>query len=161
MDSNETAYNEYLKWKIEGYSGDFKALVELTSTHTNCRQCILATDWSRYQNGITKFDEPIKILDYTNNENQNNKIFYVRERGNYKFILIRIESNTLQSLVKNILQSIKPKKVNKFLNNEHPNYDRIGPAVYAIYHVPSKHTIHTNIAVQNLPNYAELEVILV
>ena len=160
LDSNDTAYSEYIKWKYDGYSGDFKALVELTSTHTNCRQCILATDWSRYKNGVTKYDDDIKIFDYSNGDDDNNKIFYVRERGMYKFVLIKIESNTLKSFVKNVLQSIKPKQVNKFLDNEHPKYSRIGPALYAIYHVPSKNTIHSDITITNLPNYA-VEVIFV
>jgi len=160
LDANETAYNLYLQWKHDGFSGDFKALVELTSaTHTNCRQCILAMDWSRYKNGHTQYDEPLAIFDYGDEEN--GKWLYVRERGMYRFTLIRIEENTLEALAKNVLQSIQPKPVNTWKNNEHPHYERIGPAVYAIYHVPSKHVINSDAAVENLRDNVELEVIFV
>lgn len=169
LDGNDTAYNEYIKWKYNGFSGDFKALIELTSgTHTNCRQCILATDWSRYKNGNTKtMDQPKQIFDYTHgdgdgdNNDSDNKWIFVRERGMYRFVLIRIEENTLEMLTKNILQSIKPKKVNRWKNNDHPNYERIGPALYAIYHIPTKHVINSDQVIQNLQNYVELEVIFV
>eukprot|EP01084_Bolivina_argentea_P281592 481818_1 len=161
LDSNDSAYNEYLNYKIEGYSGDFKAMVELTAaTHTNCRQCILGNDWIRYRNGIGIYDEPINIFE-PGSDVSNGKWFYIRERGMYRFTLIKIEENTLESLVINVLMAIKPKPVNFWTNNKHPNYDRIGPAVYAIYHIPSKNVIHSDIAIQNLPEYAELEVIFV
>ena len=67
----------------------------------------------------------------------------------------------MESLVESVLTSIEKKEVNLWKHNEHPDYDRIGPAVYAVYHVPSKHVIHSDAAVENLPNYVELEVILV
>lgn len=132
-------------------------MVELTSaTHTNCRQCILATDWARYEHGVTKYDEDVKEFKYGDG-----KLLYVRERGMYRFKLIQIEENTLESFVKNVIQSIKPKEVNRWKNNDHPHYDRIGPALYAIYHVPTKNVVNTDQHIQNLQDYVELEVIFV
>lgn len=156
LDKNDTAYNEYLQWKIDGYNGDFKALVELTSTHTACRQCVLGGDRLRIKNGISKFDEPINFYKYGNE-----KIIYIRERGRYRFTKIQLEYNTIENLVSSILQSINKHKVNMWNQNEHPNYSRIGPAVYAIYHVPTKTVIHSDLAVQLLPNNVELECILI
>ena len=164
MDGNDTAYFEYLKWKEVGYSGDFKALVELTAgTHTNCRQCILATDWQRYGHGVGPYDEPIgwkpQYIDQRQIEGQ--KVFLVRERGMYRFTVIVIHEMSLRALVEGILKGIEPKEVNKWKNNEHPDYERIGPALYAIYHVPSKNVIHSDEAVLNLLDFVELEVIFV
>ena len=160
LDGNDTAYNEYLQWKVEGYSGDFKAMVDLTAkTHTACRQCILGTDWIRYKNGIGKYDENIKV--YEPGNDGDGKWFYVRERGMYRFTKIKLEENTLESFIRSVLIAIKPKPTNYWKNNDHPNFSRIGPALYAVYHIPSKHVIHSDVAIQNLPEYAELEVIFV
>ena len=64
MDSNDTAYNEYLRWKTEGYSGDFKAMVELTAMHTACRQCNLGGDRLRLKRGIAPYDEPLHTFKF-------------------------------------------------------------------------------------------------
>mmetsp|Transcript_57446 Transcript_57446/g.95443 ORF Transcript_57446/g.95443 Transcript_57446/m.95443 type:complete len:552 (+) Transcript_57446:110-1765(+) len=163
LDGNDTAYNEYLAWKSQGISGDFKAMIELTSaTHTSCRQCILASDWSRYRHGMTSYDAPLRVFRGTeDNDSYNGKWLFVRERGMYRFTLIRLKTNTLQSLVQTVLQSVTPKPVNEWQNNKHPHYELIGPALYAIYHIPSKQIINSDTAIEQLQNYVELEVIFV
>eukprot|EP01097_Dermamoeba_algensis_P011329 TRINITY_DN8765_c0_g1_i1.p1 TRINITY_DN8765_c0_g1~~TRINITY_DN8765_c0_g1_i1.p1 ORF type:complete len:124 (-),score=20.76 TRINITY_DN8765_c0_g1_i1:56-427(-) len=40
LDSNDTAYEEYLSWKKTGYSQSFKKLVDLNAVHSRCRLCI-------------------------------------------------------------------------------------------------------------------------
>ncbi|ETO21530.1 hypothetical protein RFI_15673, partial [Reticulomyxa filosa] len=162
LDKNDTAYAEYLQWKVDGYSGDFKALNELTSTHTACRVCVFAADRVRLSKGLSKVsDAPLHVYQFGKG-----KTVFVRERGSYRFIQIQLNENVdqkqlLQHLIECILLTVKRKTFNQWKNNEHPNYNRIGPAVYAIYHVPSKHVIHSNDAVLNMPNLIELEFISV
>ncbi|KAG7599977.1 Glycosyl transferase family 10 [Arabidopsis suecica] len=38
--ANPTAYNQTLRWKYEGPSDSFKALVDVASVHSSCRLCI-------------------------------------------------------------------------------------------------------------------------
>ena len=162
LDKNDTAYNEYLKWKIEGYNGDFKALVELTSTHTACRQCVLGGDRLRFANGLTEYDKPKETFVFGDGNNSGGgKTVFVRERGRYRFVEIKLEMNTMAGLVSGILRTISKHEVNMWTNNDHPNYKRIGPAVYAIYHVKTKNVLHDDKDVEIMPNNIELECILV
>jgi hypothetical protein len=51
LDKNDTAYNEYLKWKTEGPSTDWVALIDLSIVHSECRFCIRTGDLHRKQVG--------------------------------------------------------------------------------------------------------------
>ncbi len=45
--NNDTAYNEYLDWKVKGPSKEFVALADLSIRHSDCRLCIRSADIDR------------------------------------------------------------------------------------------------------------------
>jgi hypothetical protein len=47
LNDNETAYNEYFRWKVEGPSQDWISLVDLSILHSECRFCIRSADIDR------------------------------------------------------------------------------------------------------------------
>ena len=166
LNANDTAYEQHLTWKHEGYSGDFKAMVELTSTHTSCRQCIFTADALRLKHGLNAdWDQPVVTMNAHNTSSQEEhvKSVYVRERGTYRFTVLHLHRHayTLRALVSLICQHVPRRTYKQWNNNQHPFYHRIGPALYAIYHLPSKRLIHSNHAVDTMPSHVELEVIFV
>ena len=71
------------------------------------------------------------------------------------------ENETLLGLMSAIIQTINKHKINYWKDNEHPFYENIGPALYAIYGLPHKIGIHNDANVQKLKNNSEIEVILI
>jgi hypothetical protein len=66
LNSNDTAYNEYLQWKIDGPSKEWIALVDLSILHSECRFCIRSADLDRYRKifNLKIFKFPAKIEYY-------------------------------------------------------------------------------------------------
>jgi len=170
---NETEYFEKLRWKKIGFSGDFQALFELTSVHTSCRQCILAADRRRLNEHVFSPDFDSAVFTYVFGKNKKNdlsersKIYFIRERGNYRFyqfVWYLSQNEKMLDFVRfvtDILRVMHRRRTeyNTWKNNKHPNYHRIGPALYGVYLYPQKTAVTDTESLNSLPNYSELEVI--
>ena len=80
LDSNDTAYNEYLSWKYEGPSKEWIALVDISIVHSECRFCVRSADIDRLVVGevVTgPFEEENKVemQKYQGSDALSNKIF--------------------------------------------------------------------------------------
>ncbi|KAH9255183.1 hypothetical protein BASA81_006623 [Batrachochytrium salamandrivorans] len=159
LEANPGAYNEMLAWKRDGYSVDYKALVDLGDVHSDCRACIALADDIRHKEGVNVFD--VRTLTKTSSHRE--FVLYVRERGTYSFIELGFPSKPtkLQQLVEATLLHVPERKKNRWLNN--PDLGRQeATRVYAFYLPrPAKLTVLSNEDVQRLPNKCELEVIFV
>ncbi|KAJ7967461.1 glycoprotein 3-alpha-L-fucosyltransferase A [Quillaja saponaria] len=95
---NPEAYNQSLRWKYEGPSDSFKALVDMAAVHSSCRLCIhLATmirekeekspSFKKRSCKCTKGSETVYHL-------------YIRERGRFEMesIFLRSSNLTLEAL---------------------------------------------------------------
>ncbi|CAH9125797.1 unnamed protein product [Cuscuta epithymum] len=78
---NPSAYNQTLRWKFEGPSDSFKALVDMSAVHSSCRLCIhLATSIYEREEKSTNFTKrPCKCL----RGSETVYHVYVRERGRF------------------------------------------------------------------------------
>eukprot|EP01117_Protostelium_nocturnum_P020977 TRINITY_DN985_c0_g1_i1.p1 TRINITY_DN985_c0_g1~~TRINITY_DN985_c0_g1_i1.p1 ORF type:complete len:497 (-),score=138.87 TRINITY_DN985_c0_g1_i1:296-1786(-) len=93
LDSNDTAYNEYLTWKKEGPDQTWISLIDLAIVHSNCRFCILSADIDRKQVG------EVLTGPYINDnvdemflwEGKGAKQLKVRERGTFYLKWIYLE----------------------------------------------------------------------
>ncbi|CAM6085445.1 unnamed protein product [Calypogeia fissa] len=96
LESNSTAYNETLKWKYEGPSNAFKALVDMATVHSSCRLCIhLATIIRAEEMGaipdvVSK--RPCKCTDVLGVVTYH---IFVRERGRFEFESVYLRSTEL------------------------------------------------------------------
>lgn len=94
--SNSTAYNETLRWKDEGPTNGFKALVDMAAVHSSCRLCIhLATiirmeEESRIPDAVAK--RPCKCADQSGLVTYH---LYVRERGRFEFESVFLKSTSV------------------------------------------------------------------
>eukprot|EP00479_Gromia_sphaerica_P008339 TRINITY_DN3122_c0_g1_i1.p1 TRINITY_DN3122_c0_g1~~TRINITY_DN3122_c0_g1_i1.p1 ORF type:complete len:128 (-),score=29.26 TRINITY_DN3122_c0_g1_i1:385-768(-) len=61
LDKNATAYNEYLRWKTDGWDDHFQALFDFSTAHSICRTCAMTADMLRHDFGDTPFDKPLSI----------------------------------------------------------------------------------------------------
>ncbi|CAN4101475.1 unnamed protein product [Withania somnifera] len=79
---NPSAYNEFLRWKVEGPSDSFKALVDMAAVHSSCRLCIfLATSIREREEQSPKFKKrPCKCTSGSETVYH----VYVRERGRFE-----------------------------------------------------------------------------
>ncbi|KAG7594635.1 Glycosyl transferase family 10 [Arabidopsis thaliana x Arabidopsis arenosa] len=85
--ANPAAYNQTLRWKYEGPSDSFKALVDMAAVHSSCRLCIfLATRVREQEEKSPNFKKrPCKC------SRGGSDIVYhvfVRERGRFEMVSI-------------------------------------------------------------------------
>ncbi|TYH90394.1 hypothetical protein ES332_A13G045700v1 [Gossypium tomentosum] len=134
---NPDAYNQSLRWKYEGPSDSFKALLDMSAVHSSCRLCIhLATiiqekeekssDFGKRPCKCTKGSETVYHL-------------YVRERGRFEMdsIFLRSSNLTLDALKSSVLTKFRSRKLVPVWKQERPETIRGGDElkVYRIYPV--------------------------
>eukprot|EP00249_Psilotum_nudum_P014422 c24815_g1_i1 orf=455-1984(+) len=118
--SNDTAYNETLKWKFEGPSDAFKALVDMAVVHSSCRLCI-------------HLGTKIRLEDEMRNTSQSRPCqckqgsdvvyhLYVRERGKFEMesIFLRSSNMTIQGIHNAIITKFESMNYIPIWNRERP-----------------------------------------
>ncbi|KAI3445981.1 hypothetical protein Pfo_002646 [Paulownia fortunei] len=134
---NASAYNESLRWKFEGPSDSFKALVDMAAVHSSCRLCIyLATKIQDKDEKSPEFRKrPCKCI----NGSKTIYHIYVRERGRFEMesIFLRSDNLTLEALSSAVLLKFKSLKHVPIWKLERPESIRGGNElkVYKIYTV--------------------------
>ncbi|XP_031497002.1 putative fucosyltransferase-like protein isoform X2 [Nymphaea colorata] len=118
---NPRAYNESLRWKFEGPSDSFKALIDMAAVHSSCRLCIyLATAAHEKEEqsnpGFQK--RPCKC------EQMGETIYhlFVRERGRFemKSVLLSSSNLTLQALESAVFKKFKSENHIPIWKDERP-----------------------------------------
>ncbi|KAJ8763580.1 hypothetical protein K2173_002463 [Erythroxylum novogranatense] len=134
---NPEAYNQSLRWKYEGPSDSFKALVDMAAVHSSCRLCIhLATIIRQKEESSPGFKKrPCKCTRGLET------VFhlYVRERGRFEMesIFLRSGNLTVKALEHEVLNKFKSIKHIPIWKEERPESIRGGDEfkVYRIYPV--------------------------
>ncbi|XP_061350978.1 glycoprotein 3-alpha-L-fucosyltransferase A isoform X1 [Gastrolobium bilobum] len=108
---NPEAYNQSLRWKYEGPSDSFKALVDMAAVHSSCRLCIhLATMIREKEEKSPEFKKrPCKCT----RGSETVYHIYVRERGRFEMESIYLRSSNLT------LEALKAAVVLKFKSMNH------------------------------------------
>lgn len=135
--SNPDAFNQTIRWKYEGPSDSFKALVDMAAVHSSCRLCIfLATNIHKKEEANEKFQK--RPCSCTSNHETTYHLF-VRERGRFKTesIFLRSGSLTMKALELAVLEKFKSLNHVPIWKNERPPSLRGGDElkVYKIYPV--------------------------
>ncbi|XP_042479551.1 glycoprotein 3-alpha-L-fucosyltransferase A-like isoform X2 [Macadamia integrifolia] len=131
---NAYAYNQSLRWKYEGPSDSFKALVDMAAVHSSCRLCIhLATKiWESEEKNQKR---PCKCIRGTETVYH----IYVRERGRFEMdsIFMRSSNLTLVALESAVLTKFKSVNHIPIWKEERPESIRGGDElkIYRIYPV--------------------------
>ncbi|KAF8093668.1 hypothetical protein N665_0381s0027 [Sinapis alba] len=111
--ANPAAYNHTLRWKYEGPSDSFKALVDMAAVHSSCRLCIfLATRIQEQEEKTLSFKKrPCKCTRVGSDTVYH---VFVRERGRFEMesIFLRGKHLTLEALESAVVAKFKS------LNNE-------------------------------------------
>ncbi|KAF3435405.1 hypothetical protein FNV43_RR22494 [Rhamnella rubrinervis] len=134
---NPEAYNQTLRWKYEGPSDSFKALVDMAAVHSSCRLCIhLATQIREKEEISPGFKKrPCKCTRGSETVHH----LYVRERGRFDMesIFLRSGSLTLEGLESAVLAKFNSLKHVPIWKQERPESIRGGDElkVYRIYPV--------------------------
>ncbi|XP_050260598.1 glycoprotein 3-alpha-L-fucosyltransferase A-like [Quercus robur] len=134
---NPDAYNQSLRWKYEGPSDSFKALVDMAAVHSSCRLCIhLATMIREKEEKSPGFKKrPCQCTSGLETVHH----VYVRERGAFelKSIFLRSGNITLQALESAVLSKFNFSKHVPIWKQERPESIRGGNElkVYRIYPV--------------------------
>ncbi|GMI78783.1 fucosyltransferase 11 [Hibiscus trionum] len=137
LSENPVAYNQSLRWKYEGPSDSFKALVDMAAVHSSCRLCIhLATIIQEKEEKSSTFKKrPCKC----SRGSETVYHIYVRERGRFKMdsIFLRSGNLTLEALEAAVLTKFKSLKHVPIWKLERPESIRGGDElkVYRIYPV--------------------------
>ncbi|KAJ7553056.1 hypothetical protein O6H91_06G083200 [Diphasiastrum complanatum] len=98
--SNETVYNETLRWKVVGPSDAFKALVDMSAVHSSCRLCIhLATKIRLQEEALLDLSKKRSCRCTENSESWFH--LYVRERNRFEMesLYLRYLGWTILSLL--------------------------------------------------------------
>ncbi|EEC83726.1 hypothetical protein OsI_29567 [Oryza sativa Indica Group] len=89
--SNQEAFNQSLRWKYDGPSDSFKALIDMAAVHSSCRLCIhVATKIHEKEERTPKFmNRPCSC------SSKRGKVYhlFVRERGRFKTESIFLSSS--------------------------------------------------------------------
>lgn len=112
LEKNDTAYREYLQWKIDGYSDDFQALVDMSCYHSLCRSCLLAADMLRLDYGSSVYDAPLSVhtqpkLNVATSATPSPLTVRLRERGSYRFVDVTLYDKSLAYLVDAALRYVE------------------------------------------------------
>ncbi|KAJ4965872.1 hypothetical protein NE237_017721 [Protea cynaroides] len=134
LSENADAYNQSLRWKYEGPSDSFKALVDMAAVHSSCRLCIhLATKiWESEEKNQKR---PCKCIRGTET------VFhiYVRERGRFEMdsIFLRSSNLTMAALESAVLTKFNSLNHRPIWKEERPESIRGGDElkIYRIYPV--------------------------
>ena len=159
LKENPKLYSQMLRWKEVGYSDDFKAFGDLSSTHSSCRTCSYIADERRFYLGPNQYD--LRVLKTPEHRNGDGNVFYVRERGMYSFYEIYLPQLDFIEFIRKILKYIPQKPINLWKDNEDLRPFRSVKRVYGIYSVRSKRPVLHEEDLKALPNNAELEVIFI
>ncbi|KAE9607277.1 putative glycoprotein 3-alpha-L-fucosyltransferase [Lupinus albus] len=108
---NPEAYNQSLRWKYEGPSDSFKALVDMAAVHSSCRLCIhVATMIRENEEKSPGFKKrPCKCT----RGSETVYHIYVRERGRFEMESIYLRSSNLT------LEALKSAVALKFKSRNH------------------------------------------
>ncbi|KAG2704509.1 hypothetical protein I3843_05G007200 [Carya illinoinensis] len=134
---NPDAYNATLRWKYEGPSDSFKALVDMAAVHSSCRLCIhLATMVQEKEEKSPGFKKrPCKC----SKGSETTYHLYIRERGRFEMesIFLRSGNLTLGALESAVLTKFNSLKHVPIWKQERPESIRGGDdlKVYRIYPV--------------------------
>ncbi|KAG8650878.1 hypothetical protein MANES_07G078000v8 [Manihot esculenta] len=133
---NPDAYNHSLRWKYEGPSDSFKALVDMAAVHSSCRLCIhLATMIRQKEERSPGFKKrPCRCT----RGSETLYHLYVRERGRFEMVSIFLRSGnlTLNALESEVLKKFNSMKHIPVWKEERPESLRGGDyKVYRIYPV--------------------------
>lgn len=135
LSQNPHAYNETLRWKYEGPSDSFKALVDMAAVHSSCRLCIFLATKIREKEEKTQIfkKRPCKC----DRGSQTVYHLYVRERGRFemKSIFIRSNNLTMAALESAILLKFKSLNHVPIWKDERPKSIKGGNElkVYRVY----------------------------
>ncbi|KAL0796935.1 hypothetical protein Bca101_068312 [Brassica carinata] len=118
---NPAAYNQTLRWKYEGPSDSFKALVDMAAVHSSCRLCIfLATRIQEQEEKSASFKKrPCKC---TRGGSDTVYHVFVRERGRFEMesIFLRGEHLTQEALESAVVAKFKSLKHEPVWKKERP-----------------------------------------
>ncbi|KAL4555767.1 hypothetical protein LXL04_038395 [Taraxacum kok-saghyz] len=132
---NPIAYNQSLRWKYEGPSDSFKALVDMAAVHSSCRLCIfLATKIREKEEKSPTFPKrPCKCT----KGSQTVHHIYVRERGRFEMesVFLRSGNLTMEALETVILLKFKSLKHDPIWRKERPESIRGDENVVKIYKI--------------------------
>lgn len=136
--SNATAYNERLRWKFEGPSDSFKALVDMAAVHSSCRLCIhLATQIHEKEERAKNITQHRPCKCKRGSETLYH--LYVRERGRFEMqsVFIRSQNLTLKGLESAVLSKFRSLKHIPIWKTERPEMIRGSNKlkIYRIYPV--------------------------
>ncbi|MFQ6657458.1 hypothetical protein Gotur_027123 [Gossypium turneri] len=132
---NPDAYNRLLRWKQEGPTDTFKALVDMAAVHSSCRLCIhiATTIWEKEEKDSDAKKRPCKC----NKGSETIYHLYVRERGRFEMdsIFLRSGNMTLKALEVVVLTHFKFRKHVPIWKPERPESLRGGDElkVHRIY----------------------------
>ncbi|CAF2216947.1 BnaA08g02510D [Brassica napus] len=119
--ANPAAYNQTLRWKYEGPSDSFKALVDMAAVHSSCRLCIfLATRIQEQEEKSPSFKKrPCKC---TRGGSDTVYHVFVRERGRFEMesIFLRGKHLTLEALESAVVAKFKSLKHEPVWKKERP-----------------------------------------
>lgn len=117
---NPTAFNQSLRWKFEGPSDSFKALVDMAAVHSSCRLCIfLATKIREKEEKSEGFPKrPCKC----NRGSETAYHVYARERGRFEMesIFLRSGNLTIHALESAVVSKFKSLKHVPIWKEERP-----------------------------------------
>ncbi|XP_072980877.1 putative fucosyltransferase-like protein isoform X2 [Typha angustifolia] len=135
--TDPTAYNQSVRWKYEGPSDSFKALVDMAAVHSSCRLCIhIATKIHEEEEMTSNFQKrPCKCVSKMGTVYH----IYVRERGRFKkeSIYLRSGNLSLKSLEAAVLMKFTLLNHTAVWKEERPESIRGGNdlKIYKIYPV--------------------------
>ena len=153
--SNDTAWLEYLSWKRNGYSDDFKAIIDTATVHGLCRRCIMVGD----QTHRFRVPTPNRKHEVTGAGDAKKTVF-IRERGNFYYDQVDLKGTgvSFEGLLRGILANMKPKERNRYKNNDPPKRP---VRVYTVYTVGYRDIVDSDDALNEIPDNSKLEFILV
>ncbi|URD88797.1 glycoprotein 3-alpha-L-fucosyltransferase [Musa troglodytarum] len=135
--TNPDAYNHTLRWKYEGPSDSFKALMDMAAVHSSCRLCIhLATKIHDEEEKSAAFhNRPCHCTSSLGTVYH----LFVRERGRFKMESIYLRSGklTLEALKSAVLAKFRSLNHTSIWKNERPAMirGRNDLKIYRIYPV--------------------------
>ncbi|KAM3291546.1 putative fucosyltransferase-like protein [Capsicum chacoense] len=121
---NPIAYNASLRWKFEGPSDAFKALVDMAAVHSSCRLCIFLATRIREREERKFMKRPCKCTRGTETVYH----VYVRERGRFEMdsVFLRSSELSLQAFESAVLAKFKSVKHVPIWKEERPRVLRGG-----------------------------------
>ncbi|KAK1423830.1 hypothetical protein QVD17_19139 [Tagetes erecta] len=128
------AYNESLRWKYDGPSDSFKALVDMAAVHSSCRLCIfLATKIREKEENSVFPKRPCQCRKGPETVYH----IYVRERGRFEMesVFLRSGNLTMEALEAAVLLKFKSSNHEPVWRNERPESIRGDKNVLKVYRI--------------------------